>query len=152
MKLEPFMTFYANLSAVLDVGNGPFGKQMIFEVQGGEFKSDKLNGKIRDASCADWMTISDDGYGHLDVRATFETDDNAIIYAQYSGVIELTEGIMGAVAGDCETNFGEQNFFTNPRMQTGDERYSWVNNIFCVAQGRLLPGKVEYEVFQLVND
>ena len=152
MKLEPFMTYYANLGSALDVGNGRFGKRMIFEVHGGEFKSEKLNGKIRDASCADWMTISDDGYGHLDVRATFETHDNAIIYAEYSGVIELTPGILSALAGEGDTDFGEQNFYTNPRMQTGDERYKWVNNIFCVAQGRLVPGKVEYEVFQLVND
>lgn len=152
MKLEPLMTYYANLSNVLDVGNGPFGKRMIFEVHGGEFKSERMNGKIRDASCADWMTISDDGYGHLDVRATFETDDDAIIYVEYSGIIELTPGIMSTLAGEGKTDFGEQNFFTNPRMQTGDPRYNWVNNIFCVAQGRLLPGKVEYEVFQLIND
>jgi Protein of unknown function (DUF3237) len=152
MKLEPLFTYYANLGTALDVGNGPFGKRMTFEVHGGEFKGEKLNGKIRDASCADWMTISDEGYGHLDVRASFETDDGANIYVQYSGVIELTPGIMASLAGEGETNFGEQNFFTNPRMQTGDERYRWVNNIFCVAQGRLLPGKVEYEVFQLVND
>jgi Protein of unknown function (DUF3237) len=152
MKLEPLFTYHANLGTALDVGNGPFGKRMTFEVHGGKFNGERLNGKIRDASCADWMTISDEGYGHLDVRASFETDDGANIYVQYSGVIELTPGIMGALAGEGETNFGEQNFFTNPRMQTGDERYSWVNNIFCVARGRLVPGKVEYEVFQLIND
>ena len=152
MKLESLFTYYANLGATLDVGNGPFGKRMTFEVHGGEFKGKKLNGKIRDAGCADWMTIDDKGYGHLDVRASFETDDGANIYVQYSGVIELTSKIMGVLAGEGETNFGEQNFFINPRMQTGDERYDWVNNIFCVAQGRLVPGKVEYEVFQLVND
>lgn len=152
MKLEPLLTYYANLGTALEVGDGPFGKRMIFEVHGGEFKGEKLNGKIRDASCADWMTISEQGYGHLDVRATFETDDNAIIYVQYTGVIELTSGIMATLSGEGETQFGEQNFFTNPRMQTGDPRYNWVNNLFCVARGRLLPGRVEYEVYQLIND
>lgn len=152
MKLEPLFTYYANLGTALDVGNGPFGKRMTFEVHGGEFKGEKLNGKIRDASCADWMTISDEGYGHLDVRASFETNDGANIYVQYSGVIELTPGIMAALAGEGETGFGEQYFFTNPRMQTGDERYKWVNSLFCVARGRLVPDKVEYEVFQVVND
>jgi hypothetical protein len=152
MKLESLFTYYANLGAALDVGNGPFGKRMIFEVHGGEFKGERLNGKIRDAAGADWMTISDKGYGHLDVRLSFETEDGANIYVQYSGVIELTSDIMGVLAGKGETNFGEQNFFINLRMQTGDERYDWVNNIFCVARGRLVPGKVEYEVFQLVND
>lgn len=59
---------------------------------------------------------------------------------------------MATLAGEGETNFGDQNFFTQPRMQTGDPRYSWVNNTFCVAQGRLCKGRVEYEVFQAVND
>ena len=97
------------------------------------------------------MTVSE-GYGHLDVGTTFETDDGAIIYVQYFGVLEFTPGIQAALAGEGKTNFGDQVFFTQPRMQTGDPRYTWVNNISCVAQGRLLPGKVEYQVFQLVND
>ncbi len=36
-------------------------------------------------------------------------------------------------------------------MQTGDPRYAWVNNIVCVAQGRLRAGRVEYDVYQVVN-
>ncbi len=151
MKLEPLMTYYANLGTVLDVGSAPTGNRLIIEVHGGEFEGEKLNGKLRDASCADWMTVSE-GFGYLDVRATFETDDGAIIYVQYFGVLEFTPGIQAALAGEGETNFGDQVFFTQPRMQTGDPRYTWVNNISCVAQGRLLPGKVEYQVFQLVND
>ena len=151
MKLEPLLTYHANLGTILDVGSCPSGNRLIIEVHGGEFKGEKLNGKIRDASCADWMTVND-GYGHIDVRATFETDDGAIIYVQYSGLLELTPAVHAALAGEGETNFGDQNFFTHPRMQTGDSRYSWVNNISCVAQGRLLPGRVEYQVFQLVNE
>ncbi|MDC3202986.1 DUF3237 domain-containing protein [Gammaproteobacteria bacterium] len=38
------------------------------------------------------------------------------------------------------------------RMQTGDPRYKWVNNIICVGQGRILPGRVEYDVYQAMND
>ena len=151
MKLEPFLTYYANLEGALDVGNGPFGNRLIIEVQGGEFQSEKPNGKIRDAACADWLTISE-GYGHLDVRATFETDDGAIIYVQYFGQLEFTPGVQAALAGEGETDYGDQYFFTQPRMQTGDSRYSWVNNIFCVAQGRLRKGRVEYDVFKVVND
>jgi hypothetical protein len=151
MKLELLLNFHANLTAMLEVGEGPFGNRTIIEVQGGEFSSAKLKGKIREASCADWLTIHD-GFGHLDVRATFETDDGAIIYVQYTGLLELTEGMQAAIAGEGETAFGDQEFFINPRMQTGDPRYSWVNNIFCVGRGRLLPGRVEYQVFQLLND
>jgi hypothetical protein len=93
------MTYYANLGTVLDVGSAPSGNRLIIEVDGGEFKGEKLNGKLRDASCADWMTVSEK-YGHIDVRATFETDDGAITYVQYFGVLEFTPGIQAALAGE----------------------------------------------------
>jgi len=76
----------------------------------------------------------------------------AIIYVQYFGQLEFTLGVQAALAGEDGTDYGDQYFFTQPRMQTGDPRYSWVNNIFCVAQGRLRKGRVEYEVFKVVND
>jgi hypothetical protein len=37
--------------------------------------------------------------------------------------------------------------FTNPRLETGDERYAWVSTTFFVGQGHILPGRVvEYRV------
>jgi hypothetical protein len=41
---------------------------------------------------------------------------------------------------------------TQPRFETGDPRYAWMNSIVAVAEGRVLPGAVEYRVFQVVND
>ena len=31
-------------------------------------------------------------------------------------------------------------------------RYLWVNNMICVAQGKIGIGRVDYRVFQVVND
>lgn len=150
MKLEPLFSYYANLEAPVEIGTTPFGTRMIVEVSGGEFSGEKLNGKFRSMAAADWLTLTE-GYGHLDVRATMETHDGAFIYLEYFGKLELTEGMQAALAGEGQTDYGEQYFFTSPRMQTGDERYAWVNNIVCVGQGRLLPGRVEYLVSQVVN-
>ncbi|MGE0483931.1 MAG: DUF3237 domain-containing protein [Gammaproteobacteria bacterium] len=151
MKLEPLFTYHANLTASLDVGAGPYGHRTIVEVHGGAFEGPRLKGTIRRAGCADWLTLAD-GHGHLDVRATFETDDGAFIYVEYRGVVELTDAAQKALAGEGETEFGEGYFVTAPRMQTGDPRYAWVNNLVCVAQGRLRAGRVEYRVFAVVND
>ena len=47
------------------------------------------------------------------------------------------------------TDFGDQYFFTNPRMETGDPRYAWVNTTFFIGEGRILPGLgVEYRVWR----
>jgi len=151
MKLEPLFDYHANLAAALDVGAGPYGHRLIVEVAGGAFEGPRLKGRIREGGCADWLTMADD-YGHLDVRATFETDDGALIYVEYHGHVELTDAVRAALAGEGETDFGEAYFVTSPRMQTGDPRYRWVNNLICVAQGRLRSGRVEYRVFRVSND
>ena len=151
MNFEHLFSYYANLGDALDVGTTPYGNRLIVEVHGGEFEGEKLKGKIRDAGCADWLSLTDD-YFHLDVRATFETHDGAIIYVEYVGKSEQTEAFKNAPStGKGGTDYGDAYFFTTPRMQIGNPRYAWVNNIICVGQGRLQPGRVEYNVYQVVN-
>ena len=151
MKLVPLLTYHANLVQALPVGPGMYGNRLIVEVDGGAFEGPRLKGTLRRAGCADWLTITED-YGHLDVRATFETHDGAYIYVEYIGRVELTPAVQAALAGNGSTEYGEAYFVTAPRMQTGDPRYRWVNNIVCVAQGKLSPGRVDYQVFEVAND
>ena len=122
-----------------------------FQCHGGEFEGPRLKGTLRRAGCADWLTITED-YGHLDVRATLETHDGAYIYVEYIGRVELTAAVQAALAGNGSTEYGDAYFFTAPRMQTGDPRYRWVNNLICVALGKLSAGRVDYQVFQVAND
>ncbi|MEU6573652.1 DUF3237 domain-containing protein [Streptomyces sp. NPDC046805] len=149
--LAPELTFRAELQ-LDDLGTGPFGSRVIANVTGGKFSGDRLTGKPIGAG-ADWLLIGGDGYGRLNVRATFQTDDGANIYVHYHGVIEVTEAI-GAILGgaDNATEFGDQYFFTNPRMETGDERYAWVNRTMFLGQGRILAGPaVEYVIYRVDN-
>ena len=151
MRTEFLFKYYVNLGEGLEVGEGPYGKSLIVEVNGGGFEGENFNGKIRDAGCADWLTM-EDKFGHLDVRATFETNDGAFIYVQYSGLLELTPAIQEALkTGKGETEFGDQYFFTHISMQTGDPRYDWVNHVLCVGEGRERIGRVEYNVYKIAN-
>ena len=151
MKYELLMKYHANLGDSIEVGGGAYGERLIVEVNGGAFEGPNLKGTFRDAAAADWLTVKD-GYGHLDVRVTMITNDGANIFMDYIGKLELTENVTGAIAGSGKTDFGDQYFFVTPRFQTGDERYAWLNNIVCVSQGRLLPGRVEYNVYHILND
>lgn len=148
--------YYADIAAPQEVGAGPFGQRMIVPVPGGELAGDRLKGSFV-GSAGDWLLVGGDGFGRLDVRATLETVDGAFIYFQYFGLLEMTPEITAVLGGgDTPTNFGGQYFFTNPRLETGDERYGWVNKTFFVGQGRLTPGpagpRVEYKVYRLAND
>ncbi len=150
MRLEPLMTYRARLKEPAQVGAGPLGTRMVFDVTGGEFVGARLRGRIL-PSGGDWLLIDGAGVGRLDVRATFETDDGALIYVQYRGVLVIDEKVSAALAGEKETDFGDTYFITQPRFETGDPRYAWLNRIVALAEGRVLRGAVEYRVFEVVT-
>ena len=147
--LTPELLFRAYFH-IDDVGPGPFGIRQVAPIDRGEFSGDRLNGTTVGAG-ADWLLIGDDGYGRLDVRGTFKTNDGAHIYVQYHGFLQVTDPIMRILGGASEsTEFGDNYFFINPRMETGDERYAWVNQTLFVGQGRALAGPaVEYQIYRV---
>jgi len=150
MKLEPLLSYRATLKPVVSVGPGPFGNRAIFDVTGGTFEGPRLRGTLL-PSGADWLLLAADGFARLDVRATFETNDGAFIYLSYFGVLEMNERVTTAMSQGAATEYGEAHFFTSPRFETGDPRYTWLNSVVAVAEGRVLPGAVEYRVYNLAN-
>ena len=52
-------------------------------------------------------------------------------------------------AGDGETNFGAQYWYTNVRLESGAEQYQWVNRALSVGQGRMATDGIEYEIYRL---
>jgi hypothetical protein len=151
MKLEPLMTYRADLKPPVDAGSGPFGHRMIFEVIGGSFEGPRLRGQLLTGG-ADWFLLDDQGVGRLDVRGSFQTDDGAVVYVQYPGVLVMNDKVQAALATGSELAFGDTHFMTQPRFETGDERYTWLNSVVAVAEGRVLPNAVEYRVYTCVND
>jgi hypothetical protein len=141
--------FYADLE-VIDVGSGPFGQRAIATFTGGELTGERLKGTLVGAG-ADWALIGPDGFIRVDVRTSLHTVDGAYIYFQYSGLLEVTPAFIAINTGGGEpTGFGDQYFFTNLRLETGAERYAWVNRTMFLGQGRLLPGpRVEYRVYRV---
>jgi len=148
MELVPEFSLTAKLKPPLAIGAGPIGTRMYYDVTGGEVAGERLRGSLLGGG--EWALIGPDGFLRVDVRLQVETHDAAYIYIQYTGLLGLNEGVQGALAAGAGTDFGDQYFFTNPRLETGDERYAWVNTTFFVGQGRILPDLgVEYRVMRL---
>ena len=150
MKLEPLMTLYADLKVPVEIGAGPYGTRTIFDVARGKFEGPRLRGTVL-PSGGDWLLVDAEGVGRLDVRATLETEDGARIYVQYYGVIVMNEKVSAALAQGGGTDYGDTYFMTQPRFETGDTRYRWLNRVMAVGEGRVMPSAVEYRVFELVN-
>ncbi len=147
MDLIEEFTCSAILKPPLEIGAGPIGTRMYFEVSGGAISGDRLNGTILGGG--EWALIGPDGFIRVDVRLQGETDDGAKLYIQYTGLLEFNEKVQGALANGMGTDFEDQYFYTNPRIETGDARYAWLNTTFFIGEGHLVPGNgVEYRVWR----
>ncbi|HXH13424.1 MAG TPA: DUF3237 domain-containing protein [Alphaproteobacteria bacterium] len=149
MKLEPLMTLHV-VSTPVEIGPGPQGIRTFFAIAGGTFHGARLRGRVLPHG-GDWLLVDSEGVGRLDVRLTLETDDGAHIYMQYSGIAVINDTAATAMAQGGATAYGEMYFMTQPRFETGDARYGWLNRLVAVGEGRLVPSAAEYQVFELVH-
>ena len=141
--LKPLMEMKINLHT-------PFqnisATRLIADSAGGTFSGDRLKGTILQGG--DWLTMTN-GWGMIDVRLTLQTADEkpALIYCSYTGKFDLS---ILAVDPATVVPFGQFQFITHGQLETGDERYSWLNNVVFVATGRILGGnQVQYQVFEV---
>lgn len=129
LESEFLMELSLDVDAQLDAGH-----TSIAPVTGGTFGGPRLQGTVRDGG-ADWITQVS-GHSSLDVRITLDTDDGVIIYMSYTGVVRPGEnGLYWRV---------------RPIFQTASEKYDWLNHIVCIGKNKQIPGKVAYDIFQIL--
>ena len=149
MQLEYECTYHAALKEPLSIGAGPYGTRAFAEVIDGRVEGERLKGTLLSGG-GDWLLTGADGWGRLDVRAQFVTDDGAALYVSYYGILELNDQVQRALAEGTGTDYGDQYFRTNPRFETGDPRYAWLNHTCFVGEGRIQPGRVvQYKVYRV---
>ncbi len=139
------------LSEPMHVGAGPEGYRMIVSVAGGRFTGPRLNGEVVPMSGADWSRIRSDGSGALDVRMCFKTDDGALIYVHWHGLMVFDEAerdyALDFAKKDDSAGASRYYFRTAPQFETGDPRYAWLNKIIAVSKSRTGGGGVVHRVF-----
>jgi Protein of unknown function (DUF3237) len=124
IELVPLCTVRVQARPPIEVGIGPAGTRLIFEIESVKLEGDRLSGEMMGAATADWLVVGPEGTGTLDVRATYRTHDGAIIFAQFNGRLDASAGL----------NF-PMTIYVTPRFETSDERYAWLNRIQAVGKG-----------------
>jgi len=80
-----------------------------------------------------------EGTGTVDVRATLQTDDGAIIFVQYNGRLDASQGLQFPMTA-----------YVAPLFETGDERYAWLNRIQAVGKGIVYEDlSLDYEWYEV---
>lgn len=134
MKLVEEFSFNIKPAAPIPIGNGPFGARTVIGILGGEVSGQRIRGKLLGG--ADCGILGSDGFLRIDVRAQIETHDGARLYIKYKGLLEISDKLQDALANGKPTEFEDQYCYIHPQIETGDERYQWVNSTFFVGQGR----------------
>jgi Protein of unknown function (DUF3237) len=141
-----------DLDPRLNIGNGPFGRRVLFGSAGGTFEGPGLRGTVL-AGGGDWALFRPDGAMTLDVRLTLRTHDAALVHMTYGGRWVTPPGLRTDLADPVrryQVDPGEYYFRTNPLFETGSEQYAWLNDIVCAGSGYLVPGGIAYKVSQVV--
>ena len=86
MQSRSLMVLRLSTAAIEEIGATPHGRLTIFPIIGGSFEGERLRGRVL-AGGGDWVTAMADGTIELDLRATLETDDGALIHLPPSRVI-----------------------------------------------------------------
>ena len=114
------------------IDDGPFGNRVIAGIREGRWDGERLRGNVVGPG-ADWAMPGTGGAMLLDVRQVIETDDGAIVYATYHGRADRNRAT----------------YTIAPTFETSDERYLWLNLIQAVGKGRLVDGRIVYEVYEV---
>ena len=122
LNTRPLMVLQLATAAIQDLGSTPRGRLFIFPVIGGSFEGDRLRGNLL-AGGADWATATADGAFELDLRATLEADDGALIYLTFTGVRDDARHYLR----------------TLPRFETAAPQYDFLNRLLAVGIGEIRP-------------
>lgn len=137
-----------DLGPIREMGSGRAGRRRIIPIVGGRVTGPRLRGRILDLG-ADWQTIFDDGLAELDTRYGIETDDGAVIEVLNYGYRHGPAAVMARLAAGEDVPPEDYYMRTHARLETGDQRYDWVNQTLFVGTGARLANAVCVSLFAI---
>lgn len=152
LKTKPLFNIRVTLRDPLNVGISYAGHRIIYDVESGIVEGEKVKGKLK-PSGGDWVIRHPDGTFTLDVKICIETDDGAMIFLSWRGRLVIPEHLIEKVISKdtCDEVDKDEYYFRNLIMiETGDERYQWLNNIVAISQGQLIPEGIQYYVMEVL--
>lgn len=130
LQSEFLMDFVIDTEAAQSIG-----ERRIVPIVGGRFEGPGLKGTVLNVG-ADWIKTRADGVSELDVRVTLKTDDDALIYMSYTGILSRSE------AGNY--------WRVVPKFETDSEKYAYLNSIIAIGIGKRIDGKTAYSIYKIL--
>jgi hypothetical protein len=139
----------ADLAPILELGSAKGGRKRIIPIIAGTVTGDRLRGRVLNLG-ADWQTIFADGSAEMDTRYGIETHDGALIDIRNYGFRHGPAEVLARVARGETVDPSEYYMRTQPRLETGDPRYDWVNRTIFVGTGARLASAVQIQIYEVL--
>lgn len=149
LQSEYLFTYSVTVDALHDVGKIPLGTRHLDMLGAGRFEGPRMRGEVLPGGI-DQKIFRTDGAMNPNVRMVLKTDDDALIYVQYTGVRYGTQDVMDRIAAGETVDPSEYYLRNTPYFETASPKYDWLNRIVAVGIGRRMPDHAEYDVFQIL--
>lgn len=133
-SLRHSFTLRVDLGPPMEMGVGRAGQRRIKLIIGGAALGPDIQGEVLNLG-ADWQTIFADKAVHLDTRYALRTDDGAVIEVVNVGTRHGPPDVMARLARGEDVDPSRYAMRTVARLETGDDRYAWVNHTLFVCAG-----------------
>ena len=125
IELVPLGTVHVQLKPPIEVGPGPAGTRMIFEIASVQVKGDRLSGEC-------WVPQPQTGYSSV-LRAR-----ERLTSARRSEPMMARPSSCSTRAGGCvEGHAAPDDGLCRASFRDSDERYTWLNRIQAIGKGTL---------------
>lgn len=141
-------TLHIELSKPIELGQGRAGNRRIIPIIGGTVSGEGISGEICNLG-ADWQTIHADGAAFLDARYAIRTHDGAVIEIVNQGTRFGPPDVIEKLAAGEDVDPDLYYMRTCARLETGDDRYQWVNHTLFVCAGIRRDSSVEMDYYRV---
>jgi hypothetical protein len=141
MELRPFgtLTISTDPDGLYMLGDTSAGRRIVQEFLSVRLEGERLSGTMTGKAGADWLAIDSTNHVTLDIRVMLLTGDGAHVYVTLDGRAYWPQLGRGAI-------------YSTARIESGDEKYQWVNHLPLVSKGEVVAGSrdVAHQIFELV--
>jgi hypothetical protein len=143
MKLDVIVVGAQKIGAV------PHGIRVTAPIVDGRFEGPRLRGKVLPGG-GDWTLLRGDGVLELDLRATLQTDDGALIHMASFGLRHGPPEVIAALGRGERVDPSTYYFRTFPRFETAHPEYVFLNRLVAESSGDRRPEGPIYTIDEVL--
>ncbi|KAJ5290808.1 hypothetical protein N7478_000059 [Penicillium angulare] len=148
--LSHLFTVRCAVDPPMEIGHGPYGRRRCVPIMSGSVHGPHLNGEIVPGG-ADFMLVEENNTTHVNTNYVIKSDDGAFIYIRTEGTRAGPPEVLQALMEGGPVESSQYWFHLHIKLETGHEKYKWMNDRVIVGRATRAKGEVAYDAYFLEN-